>query len=137
MVPIDLDGIGRAIAQEKCAQPKVKRRGIENTHDSKVVDTVETYACPGFEVEIYRATAFDPPAELPLSVVVRRAHPRVPPGIGVGASSAALVDALGPPLHAEDGKLVYSLEDEAGADTVTFELTGGRVRSIRWSFDVD
>lgn len=134
-----LDGIGRALAKERCYRPvEVKTSFVRNPHDREVADEMQSFDCRAFRVAVYRSLSQSPPRELPMSVILEHAHPLANGPWSVGASAAGVRAALGPPLRVFGESLVYSLNHEhPGQDTITFEAAAGIVRAVSWTWDVD
>lgn len=133
----ELDGVGRRMVLEACANPlAVKRQGVRNRHEPDVRDDVKLVTCPNFEAETYIARAYKPPSILPLSLKVSAPVSLLPAQLQVGVPSANL-KVLGKPAGSKDGAFSYALPSEAGNDSITFVTTNARISSIYWSWDVD
>lgn len=133
----ELDAAGRAIAAEKCSRPvEVKTSFVRNPVDRAVADEMQSTDCRSFSVAVYRALAPAPLRELPMSVVLRGAHPRIALAWSVGAQAAAVRAALGAPQRQFGENLVYGLRSGA-QDSLTFEVKAGIVDALSWNWDVD
>ena len=134
-----IDRIGRTIAAEKCERPlELKVSLVRNPQVPDVSDEMQSIACRGWRVAIYRSLAPAPPRELPMSVVIEAAHPRVAPAWSVGATPAQVRAALGPPLTSRGESFSYRLgPDPRGQDRLDFEVRDGIVRAVTWTWDVD
>ena len=130
-----LDRIGRAIVVQKCPRPiEVKTVLIRAEKAGSPDDEMESTACPGLRMAIYRANATKPPRERPMSLVLEEANPQLAAVVGVGAAVDGVRAALGPPTVMLGDNLVYAL---AARDTITFEVQAGRVRAVTWTWDVE
>jgi len=136
---VELDKVGRSIAEEKCARPlEVKVSFVRNPHARDVADEMKSTTCRGFRVATYRSLSPDPPRELPMSVVVEAAHRRVDSAWSVGTPSAIVRAALGVPFSTQGESFSYSLSpSRPGQDTLAFEVQAGVVRAVTWSWEID
>jgi hypothetical protein len=134
-----IDRIGRTIAAEKCERPlELKVSFVRNPQVADISDEMQSIACRGWRIAIYRSLAPAPPRELPMSVVVEAAHPRVAAAWSVGATPAQVHAALGPPLTSRGESFSYRLgSDPRGQDRLDFEVRDGIVRAVTWTWDVD
>lgn len=137
--PAALDRIGRAIAAERCARPlEVKVSFVRNPQAADVADEMQSFACRGFRVAIYRSLSPLPARELPMELVLEGAHPRVDAAWSVGASPAQVQAALGAPQTTRGASFGYELDRaRPGRDRLEFEVRDGIVRAISWSWEVD
>lgn len=137
--PADLDHIGRAIAAERCARPlEVKVSYVRNPTASDVADEMQSIACRGLRIAIYRSLAPAPVRELPMEVVLEDKHPRIAAAWSVGATPAQVQAVLGPPRTTRGESFGYALDPtRPDRDRLDFEVRDGAVRAITWSWDVD
>ena len=135
----ELDRIGRAIAGQKCRRPiESKTQFVAYPLAEQAKDEMHSHACPGFRVAVYRSTLAGATREFPVSVVVEDAHPLLGAEWGVGAPVAELRRRLGTPQAVSAEGFGYALRpDRAGRDTLRFEVAGGVVRAITWTWDVE
>jgi len=134
-----LNALGQALAAQKCPRPvEVKTSFVRNPSQREVADEMQSIDCRSFRVAIYRSLSATPPRESPMSVVLEGAHPLAVDPWAVGASAQAVRAGLGAPAREFGESLVYSLDPRRdGRDTLTFEVRGGVVRALNWSWDVD
>lgn len=133
----DLDGVGRRLVLEPCANPlAVKLQSVRNRHEPNVRDEVKLVTCPSFKAETYIAGADKPLSNLPLSLKVTAPVRLLPAQLQVGAPSANL-KILGKPAASKGGAFTYVLPSEPGNDSITFATAKARISSIYWSWDVD
>jgi hypothetical protein len=137
--PAELDRIGRAIAAERCARPlEVKVSFVRNPTAADVADEMQSVACRGFRIAIYRSLSPLPARELPMELVLEGAHPRVDTTWSVGATPAQVQAALGPPQTTRGVNFSYAFDPvRPQRDRLDFEVRDGIVRAITWSWDVD
>lgn len=133
----ELDRVGRAIAAQRCARP-LEVKVSEIRHPRAGVDEMQSIACRGFRVAIYRSFASDPPREMPMAVVVESGHDRLDNAWSVGASGASVRSRFGAPFATRGESFSYSLDPQRpGRDTLEFEVHGGIVRVVTWTWEVD
>lgn len=133
----DLDGVGRRLVLEPCANPlAVKLQSVRNRREPNVLDEVKLVTCPSFKAETYIARADKPLSNLPLSLKVTAPLRLLPAQLQVGAPSANL-KILGTPAVSKGGAFTYLLPSEPGNDSITFVTAKARISSIYWSWDVD
>lgn len=134
-----IDRIGRTIAAEKCERPvEVKQSFVRNPTVADVADEMQSTTCRGWRVAVYRSLSTTPPRELPMSVVVEAAHPRLAPAWSVGTTPAQVQAVLGVPFARRGESFGYSLDSaRPGRDTLDFEVREGLVRAVTWTWDVD
>jgi hypothetical protein len=136
----ELDRVGRAIARERCRPAQaVKRERVPSAANPHRLDAVHTTTCAGFEVVLFQPGAGTrATAALPMSVTLGAAHPRMPAELAVGVPIAQVRERLGSPYETQGATLVYSLSAERpDDDLVSFQVDGGRVSSIVWSWNTD
>jgi hypothetical protein len=135
----ELDQVGRAIAKEKCQRPlEVKAQLVAQPLAADATDEMQSHACRGFRVAVYVSTLAASTRELPMSVVVESRHPLLANEWSVGATPQNVRARLGAPYSAAGESFSYSLRAERpGRDTLTFEVEGGIVRAVTWSWDID
>ena len=132
---VSLDRIGRAIVAQKCARPiEVKTVLIRAEKPGSPDDEMESTACPGLRIAVYRSNETKPPRVRPMSLVLEQAHPELAAAVTVGAAADGVRATLGAPTVMLGDNLVYAL---AARDTITFEIQAGRVRAVTWTWDVD
>ena len=122
---------GEKIGKECCGKPlKVQASKQANMHRPEVTDTVRTYYCPSFTIEIYESS-WTPKRELVQKV---KAHKPIslPFGIGVGSTRAQIEVALGKPTNASARGLRYSIE----TDSIFFLVSNEQVAEVIWSSDL-
>lgn len=132
--------LGESMATKKCAHPeKVVKAPIRSRYIQGVIDEIQTYTCRGFVVEVYLSRAMNVSHELPRRVVVTRPLSFLPKALSVGSRADDVLEALGEAFRLEGQNLVYSLSDEdfPGVDTLTFNVSASRVRSIEWNWKVE
>jgi hypothetical protein len=131
----ELDRIGREIALQSCPRPQeVKSSFLPNQRRRDARDEMRSIDCRGFRVAHYLVGDTDPPRLLPMELVVEQPHPRLDTRLAPGATEAAVRAALGEPTIVRGPTLGYAL---GARDTLVFELFGGRVRAVTWSWDVE
>jgi hypothetical protein len=135
----ELDRIGRAIAAERCARPlEVKVSFVRNPTSVDVADEMQSIACRGLRIAIYRSLAPGPPRELPMEVVLEDKHPRSAAAWSVGATPAQVQAVLGPPRTTRGESFGYALDPtRPDRDRLDFEVRDGVVRALTRSWDVD
>jgi hypothetical protein len=117
---------------------EVKTQFVRNPRAPDATEEMQSFACRGFRVEVYRTKVDGMPRELPMSVVIEAANPHLSSEWSVGVTAASVRARLGAPLSSVGETLSYSLSAErAGRDTLTFEVEGGIVRAVTWNWDVD
>jgi hypothetical protein len=130
-----LDRLGREIALQACPRPQeVKSSFLPNLRRSDARDEMRSIDCRGFRVAHYLVGDTDPPRLLPMELVVEQPHPGLDARLAPGATEATVRAALGAPTVVRGPTLGYAL---GARDTLVFELFGGRVRAVTWSWDVD
>lgn len=134
-----LDAIGRAIAVARCQRPQeVKTRFLPSAQVADASDEMQSHACGGFRVAIYRFAGPGAPREVPMSVVVDSSHALLPAEWSTGARAAVIRSRLGEPQAATTQSLTYWLNPrQPGRDRLTFEVEDGIVRAVSWSWVVD
>lgn len=137
-VPLaELDRIGRTIVAARCARPlEVKTVFVRNPQREDLADEMQSIACHGLRIALYRSTSTVPARDLPMSLVLEATDPRMPQSLSIGARAQEVVARLGPPATQPGGQLAYAF-DAAGRNTLSFELRDGLVRAVAWTWDVD
>lgn len=133
----ELDRIGRTIAAERCARPlEVKTVFVRNPHRADRSDEMQSIACQGVRIAVYRSMSTDSARELPMSLVLEARDARLPESLSIGAREQDVVARLGPPATRPGGQLGYAF-DAGGRNTLSFELRDGLVHAVTWTWDVD
>ena len=130
-----LDEIGRTLVEKRCASPRnLTRKPVQNRHYPSVTDEVRTFTCNDSEIVVYKANTA-PPKELPLQLRLQSPHPAMDEDLAIGIQSTLVRAKLGTPIREDDDSLVYAL-NEVLEDTVTFNISNGRVNTITWKWSV-
>ena len=133
----ELDRIGRTIVREGCRKPlSFKRERVVSPGGG--LDAVYNTECPGFTFATFAPRVGPASKARPMELKVSAAHPRVPADLGVGATAESVRSKLGLPYETRGEQLVYSLaSDRPEEDSLTFEVQGGVVKSLVWSWETD
>lgn len=133
----ELDRIGRTIVREGCRKPlSFKRERVVSPGGG--LDAVYNTECPGFTFATFAPRVGPASKARPMELKVSAAHPRVPADLGVGATADSVRSKLGLPYETRGEQLVYSLaSDRPEEDSLTFEVQGGVVKSLVWSWETD
>ena len=130
----ELDAIGRAIVSEGCARPREMKSSFVRSARGDSSDEMRSIDCRGVRIATYLARGPDGARETPMELVIESPHPHLDARLGVGAEAAAVRAALGPPNTTRGENFSYVLR---GRDTLGFEVRGGVVRTVTWSWDVE
>ena len=116
-------------------QPDSVRSVAEaNRHDPAVTDSLVVLYYPGLRLDYRVAGGKD---LLEVADVSDSRYLKYPT-IGVGASAANIINALGPPWERTDSAYSYDCGRCIGADEpVIFHLAAGRVTNVEYQFYVD
>lgn len=111
-------------------------RAVPNRHRPAQTDSIVDLFYPGLRLQ-YLIVAPGDTEFLEIAEVWDNRYLKYPT-IGVGASAAAIVDALGKPWERTDDAYSYDCGRCIGAETpVYFHLEGGRVKFVEYTYYVD
>ena len=103
---------------------------LESPHDPKMRNVRATLVYPGATVTILNVLC----CESSLLEKVRLTDRSL---LAFPDTGRAVRERFGRPRHSRANRLAYEIENEVGADTITFELENGRVRAVEWKYFID
>lgn len=109
----------------------LKVEKVHSRHDADQVDSVYTIAYGGLQLKIYEVGGFQ--KEMLISVRMEKNYPGVLPEL-VGMQEKAVELDYGIANKVEDQTLEYVVEDELGANGVSFLLQDGKVAAVEWTY---
>jgi hypothetical protein len=132
-----LDGPRQAVIAQLGQPDSIRSQTEQNPHNPAQADSTVEFFYPGLRLSYY-VVGERPTRDILQTADVWDNRYLKYPEIGVGASAAAIVSALGEPGERTNDRYSYDCGRCIGAETpVYFHLGGGRVKFVQYTFYVD
>jgi hypothetical protein len=128
--------LAESIEKNGCKKPNlIISEPIINTHDSNVIDQLQTFHCTDWQITYYIAAE----RTILQSIVLTSMRPRLPNGIKLGMPKESVTKILGTPQETSGNFIYYWLpEHEAGGnDSLEFMFDKNKLSQISWKYFID
>ena len=129
--PRDLFGVTVQSVTRRLGEPeRTSFELIESPHDPKMRNVRATLVYPGVTVTIINVLCCD-------SSILETVRLTDRSLLAFPETGRAVRERFGEPHQSNAERLTYKIENEVGADRITFEFEKGRVRTVEWQYFLD